>query len=244
VFDERGAANDRRWMLVDDSGVFLSQREVPRLALIVPDISAGDLRVTAPGLTPLHVEQPGPGATMISAGVWDGECQVAVARDEAHVWFSRYLGRSVRLVYQRDDAVLPMAAKYAGSLGGQRRIALTDGSPLLLIGDASLDDLNRRLERPLAMNRFRPNIVVSGAPPYAEDTWTRIAVGPMQFEISGPCPRCVATTVDQATAEKGVEPLRTLATYRKVGSGVMFGQNVTHHAPGRIRLGDPVEVVS
>jgi hypothetical protein len=244
AFDDRGAVNDRRWMLVDDRGVFLSQRATPRLALVAPGLTTDGLRVTAPGMPALDVARPGPSAGTIIGRVWDGECRVAVANGEAHAWFSRFLGRSVRLVYQPDDAVLPMASEYLGSLTEPRRIPLTDGSPLLLIGDASLDDLNRRLAKPLLMNRFRPNLVVSGAAAYAEDTWRRIAIGAVQFEIGRPCPRCVATTVDQTTAEKGDEPLRTLATYRKVGSGVMFGQNVTHHAPGRIRVGDQVQVIS
>jgi MOSC domain-containing protein len=190
------------------------------------------------------VSRPAAGAEAITAAVWDGECRVVVANAESNAWFSRFLGRSVRLVYQPDDAVLPMGPQYAGVLTEPRRIALTDGAPLLLIGDASLDDLNRRLAKPLLMNRFRPNLVVSGFEAYAEDTWKRISIGAMRFEIVRPCPRCVATTVDQISAERGDEPLRTLATYRKVGSNVMFGQSATHHAPGRIRVGDNVDVLS
>ena len=243
-FDERGAVNDRRWMLVDDGGMFVSQRAVPKLALVAPDLTSDGLRVGAPGMPDLDVARPGADAETITAGVWDGACCVALANDEAHGWFSSFLGRSVRLVFQPDDAVLPLGPQYAGALAGPRRIALTDGAPLLLIGTASLDDLNRRLPRPLLMNRFRPNLVVSGVESYAEDTWKRISIGAMRFEITHPCPRCVATTVDQATGVKGDEPLRTLATYRKVGSGVMFGQNATHHAPGRIRVGDMVDVLS
>jgi uncharacterized protein len=243
-FDDRGAANDRRWMLVDDDGMFVSQRAVSKLALVAPDLTRDGLRVSAPGMPDLDIARPGADGESITAGVWDGECRVMVAHDEAHGWFSRFLGRSVRLVYQPDDAVLPMGPEYAGALAEPRRIALTDGAPLLLIGAASLDDLNCRLPKPLLMNRFRPNLVVSGAEPFAEDTWTRISIGAMRFEITHPCPRCVATTVDQTTAEKGDEPLRTLATYRKVGSKLMFGQNATHHAPGRIRVGDMVDVLS
>jgi uncharacterized protein YcbX len=243
-FDGRGAVNDRRWMLVDDRGTFVSQRAVPRLALVAPDLTSNGLRVSGPGMPELDVARPGADAEAITAGVWDGECRVLVADDEAHRWFSRFLGGSVRLVYQPDDAVLAMGPQYAGALTEPRCIALTDGAPLLLIGAASLDDLNHRLPKALLMNRFRPNLVVSGADAYAEDTWKRISIGAMRFEITHPCARCVATTVDQTTAEKGDEPLRTLATYRRVGSGVMFGQNATHHAPGRIRVGDMVDVLS
>jgi hypothetical protein len=244
-FDERGPVGDRRWMLVDDQGVFLSQRVLPRLALLVPTLTSDGLRVQAPGLPPLEVTRPDPstGHSEITGRVWDGQCRVVVADQEANEWFSRFLGRACRLVYQPDDAVLAMSPDYAGVIDSPRRIAFTDGSPLLLTGEASLDELNARLKQPLPMNRFRPNIVVRGAEPFAEDGWKRIAVGEMRFEVARPCPRCATTTVDQATGERGEEPLRTLATFRKRGSGVMFGQNATHHMPGRICVGEELQVL-
>ena len=241
--DDRGAVNDRRWMVVDEEGVFISQREEPRLALISATPTPVGLRLEAPGCPELDVPRPDDQAPAIRGAVWDGSCEVLLASQESHEWLSAFLGRACRLVYQPDRAVLPMLPKYAGAITGPRRIALTDGSPLLLIGQASLDDLNARLAAPLPMNRFRPNIVVEGTVPFAEDSWRRVAAGGVTLEVAKQCPRCVTTTVDQSTGIQGVEPLRTLATFRKVGSNVMFGQNVTHHAPGRMALGDPVRII-
>ena len=120
------------------------------------------------------------------------------------------------------------------------RVSFADGFPFLLISEESLADLNRRLAQPLPMNRFRPNLVVAGAHPYAEDDWHRIEVGGIPMRVVKPCGRCVVTTTDQANGERGKEPLRTLATYRKQGGEVMFGQNVLHERPGRLRIGDLV----
>ncbi len=244
--DDRGAAGDRRWMVTDQHHRFLSQREIPRLALLVPAPHHGGLRVEAPGMAPLEVATPreSSGAEAVTGHVWDGACRVLVADAGAGDWLSRFLGCPCRLVYQPDDANLPMARKYAGILTGPRQIALTDGSPLLVIGESSLDDLNSRLAAPLRMDRFRPNIVVRGAAPYEEDAWQTVRAGGVLLEIAKSCPRCATTTVDQSTGIRGQEPLRTLATYRRNGSDVYFGQNATHHAPGRLCVGDRVEVVS
>lgn len=240
--DDRGPRADRRWMVVDDQGNFLSQRKVGALALIVPRLSTEGLVLTAPGMPALAVRQPEdtPTASAIEGSVYSGACRVLVASHAANAWLTRFLGLSARLVYQPDSAVLPMRPDFAGGLQTPRRIALTDGSPLLLIGQASLDDLNRRLDAPVQMNRFRPNVVVQGTRPYEEDEWESIAIGAVKFEVSKACSRCAATTVDQATGQKGVEPLRTLSTYRKAESGVNFGQNLSHHGPGAIRVGDQV----
>jgi uncharacterized protein YcbX len=241
--DDRGAVGDRRWMVVDDGGVFVSQREEPRMSLVTAALTTSGLRLEAPGMPSLDVARPARGTQSIRGEVWDGHCDVLPADERAHRWISTFLGGSFRFVFQPDDAVLPMLPKYAGAITGERRIAFTDGSPLLLIGQSSLDDLNTRLPAPLPMNRFRPNIVIEGAEPYEEDSWTRVEAAGVLLEVAKGCPRCVTTTVDQATAERGAEPLRTLAKYRKVGSNVMFGQNVAHHRPGRLKVGDDVRIV-
>ncbi|MFN8581039.1 MAG: MOSC domain-containing protein [Gemmatimonadaceae bacterium] len=158
--------------------------------------------------------------------------------------FSDFLQAEVMLVYQPDDAIRPMRAEYAGAIREARHVSLSDGAPLLLIGQASLDGLNERLADPVPMNRFRPNVVVTGAAPFAEDTWQRIRIGDVTCEVAKPCARCATTTVDQATGVRGVEPLRTLATFRKREGGVMFGQNLAHHAPGALHVGDVVTVLA
>jgi uncharacterized protein YcbX len=120
------------------------------------------------------------------------------------------------------------------------RVSFADGFPFLMISEESLADLNRRLADPLPMNRFRPNLVVAGGEPYAEDGWERIEIGGVRLRVVKPCARCLVTTTDQATGERGSEPLRTLATYRKVNGEVMFGQNVVHENAGHLRTGDIV----
>jgi uncharacterized protein YcbX len=227
--DGRGARDDRRWMAVGEDGRFLSQRTFPALALVQPCLTIDGLLLSAPGMLPLAVRRPedGAGAIAIEGRLWDSAVRVLVAGDAANAWLTRVLGVPTRLVYQPDEAG-----------------PLTDDSPLLLVGQSSLDDLNRRLETPVSMSRFRPNIVVQGAEPYAEDAWRAIRIGDVEFEISGACSRCAATTIDQETGQRGVEPLRTLATYRKAGSGVNFGQNLSHRFPGTVRVGDTVSSIS
>lgn len=245
ALDDRGPVDDRRWMLMDEAGVFMSQREHRRLALVAVELTADGIRLTAPGMVPLVVRVPAADAADdLWATVWSDAARVRPAGRDADRWFTTFLGVTARLVHQPRDAERALRREYAGAITAPRRVTLSDGAPLLLIAQASLDDLNARLESPLPMNRFRPNVVVGGATPFAEDAWTRIAIGDVLFEVAKPCARCTIPTVDQETAERGVEPLRTLARYRKVGSGVLFGQNIAHHAPGTIRIGDEVRVIA
>lgn len=245
TLDERGPIDDRRWMVVDEAGVFMSQRERRRLALVDVQLTDEGIRLSAPGMEPLAVRVPvADDGLDFTATVWGDDARVRPAGRDADRWFSALLGVSARLVRQSDGAARVMRREYAGAIDEPRQVTLSDGAPLLLMGAASLDDLNARLESPVPMNRFRPNVVVHGAAPYAEDGWSRLAIGEVVFEVAKPCARCVITTVNQETAERGVEPLRTLARYRKVGSGVLFGQNIAHHAPGTVRVGDEVRVIA
>ncbi|MBV6522637.1 MAG: putative protein YcbX [Gemmatimonadaceae bacterium] len=240
--DDRGPIEDRRWMVVDADGRFLTQREHPRLALVSVELTDEGVRLSAPGHSSTMVSRPLPTGTDFVTHVWGDEVAVRPAGVTSERWISAFLDRPARLVHLPDESVRAMRAEYAGAITAPRRVTLCDGAPLLLIGSASLDDLNARLPAPLPMNRFRPNVVVSGARPFAEDGWTSIRIGDVTFEVAKPCARCVTTTVDQATGETGVEPLRTLATYRRRGAGVLFGQNIAHHAPGVLRLGDVLRI--
>jgi uncharacterized protein YcbX len=243
TLDDRGPSGDRRWMVVDAAGAFQTQREQPRLSLVDVELTDDGIRLSAPGMPPIDVARPRDSRADFMTQVWADDARVRPAAPEANEWFSTCLGVAARLVYLPDDAVRIMRAEYAGGITSARRVSLTDGAPLLLIGSASLDDLNARLALPLPMNRFRPNVVVTGSAPFAEDGWRKIRIGDVLFEVAKPCARCTTTTVDQATGVRGVEPLRTLATYRRLGSLVMFGQNIAHHAPGRLQLGDAVDMV-
>lgn len=238
--DGCGLRLDRRWMLVDENGAFISQRRLPRMALIRIRIGPGRLGVEAPGMPELEIPISPPGGKPTLAAVWGDLVEVLRVGEEADRWFSSFLGASCRLVHMPDDSVRHVDPDYGGP---HDRVRLADGFPFLLISRASLEDLNARLKEPLPMDRFRPNLVISGCDPYAEDRWRRVRIGGIEFRVVKPCARCAITTVDQRTAESGKEPLRTLATYRKVGSNVLFGQNLIHDSGGVLRVGDEVEVL-
>jgi uncharacterized protein YcbX len=239
--DERGFRHDRRWMLVDEANQFISQRELPRMALIGVRIGPDGLVASAPGMTSLQVPFLPPDGKPLRARIWDDVVETLPVGAGADRWFERSLGVKCRLVYLPEESVRPVDPDY-GREGDQ--VGLADGFPFLLISEASLAELNARLERPLPMNRFRPNLVVGGCDPFAEDGWKHIRIGPITLRVVKPCARCAITTVDQGTATRGKEPLRTLATFRKHGSKVLFGQNLVHDETGILRVGDPVETLS
>ncbi len=238
--DERGLRHDRRWMLVDETGCFLSQRELPRMALVKVRLASDGLVVDAPGMSTLNVPFRPPNGRLLLASVWDDIVESQMVSDAADRWFSEFLDVGCRLVYLPDESVRPVDPTYAEP---GDRVALADGFPFLLISKASLADLNSRLEHPLPMNRFRPNLVVGGCEPFAEDNWKVVRIGRLTFRVVKPCARCVITTVNQESAAKGKEPLRTLARFRRAGTKVLFGQNLIHDQPGTLRAGDPVEIL-
>ena len=238
--DERGLRHDRRWMLVDEAGCFVSQREFPRMALIRVRIEPGGLLVDAPDMPSLNVPFRPPDGKLRLARVWDDLVESRTVGDDADRWFSEFLQTRCKLIYLPDESVRQVDPTY-GRPGD--RVGLADGFPFLLISEASLADLNARLEQPLPMNRFRPNLVIGGCEPFAEDGWKVIRIGSMTFRVVKPCARCVITSVNQESAAKGKEPLRTLARFRKVGTKVLFGQNLVHDATGSLSVGDPLEVI-
>jgi len=239
--DSLGLLGDRRWMVVAaGTGRFLTQRVLPRMALLQAHWQ-GDtaLKLAAPGMPELLVRVPDD-KTMRCVQVWSANPVVPDAGETAAAWLSDVLGQACRLVYLPEDDGIQVDLDYA-RLG--ERTAFSDGFPFLLIGQASLDDLARRVGRPLEMLRFRPNLVVSGAEPYAEDGWKRIRIGQLTFRVVKPCSRCVIPTLDPATGERAPdrEPLNTLLSYRKGPGGVFFGQNLIAEGRGELELGMPVE---
>ncbi|MES4889718.1 MOSC N-terminal beta barrel domain-containing protein [Streptomyces sp. NPDC096012] len=242
-----GLAGDRRWALIDDGGKVVTQREQPRLALAAAEpLPGGGLRLSAPGQAPLTVPVPEPAAT-VPADVFGTKVDAVPAAAAAHDWCSSYLRAAVRLVHMDDPAGRrPVDPRYA--LPGET-VSFADGFPLLATTVASLDALNSLIaagdhahEGPLPMNRFRPNIVVAGTDAWAEDHWSRISVGDVVFRAAKPSGRCVVTTTDQDTAERGREPLRTLARHHRIDGKPVFGQNLVPLSPGTIRVGDPVRL--
>ncbi len=237
-----GLRHDRRWMLVDEAGEFLSQRAHPRMALISVRFAPEHLVVGAPGMPDLEVPlQPEQIEDLVDVRVWGAAVRGAPVGEEADRWFSEFLRLPCRLVYKPDDQVRSVDSAYAAH---EDQVSFADAFPFLLISEASLDDLNGRLEEPVPLDRFRPNLVVRGCEPYGEDGWVRVRVGAVPFRVAEPCARCAVTTVNQETGVRGKEPLRTLATYRKAGGEVFFGRNLIHASLGTVRVGDPVEVTS
>lgn len=242
----RDGIADREWMVVDPDSRFVTQREAPRLALIVPDVEGDALVLRSEGCAALRIDTRAPHAAARDVVVWRSCVRGRDEGDEAAAWLCAHLGREVRLV--RFDRSKPRACNpdYVGDSGAHTLFA--DGYPVLVIGSASLADLNERLARKgepaLPMNRFRPNVVVDGLPPYDEDHLDTMTIGAATLKPVKPCTRCRVTTTDQATAKGGIEPLPTLAAYRhhaRLG-GVAFGMNAIVTRAGELRTGANVEV--
>ncbi len=234
-----GLRHDRRWMLVDETGEFMSQRAHPRMALISTHLSDEHLTAAAPGMPDLAIPLRQENGNPIEVNVWGDPNRGMLVGEEADRWFAEFLRFPCRLVRKPDDDLRLVDSRYAKS-GDQ--VGFADGFAFLLISEASLEDLNGRLDDPLPMNRFRPNFVVRGCNPYAEDEWGRVRIGDVPFRVAEACPRCAITTTDQETGTRGKEPLRTLATYRKFDGEVFFGRNLIHDDLGTVRVGDSVEV--
>lgn len=239
--DELGIIGDRRFMIVDADGKFLTQRTLPRMALIETEITAEALVLNAPGRNPLRVPLTANNATLRTVQVWS--ITGLTAEDcggEAARWLMDFLGTPAGLV-----RIGPKFHRPVGNAGDV--VSFADGYPLLVVSEASLADLNSRLTTPLPMNRFRPNLVVSGCRAFEEDQWQCFKIGEITFRNAGSCARCIVTCTDQITTERSHEPLRTLATYRRDprnDSDVIFGQNLIHETKtGVLKVGDALTLL-
>jgi len=246
--DNRGLVGDRRFLVVDGESRFLTQRVQPRMALIETALADGRLVLSSPGHGAVRVplRSPDPAARTAAVVIWRDTVTADDCGDEPAAWLSAFLGFACRLVragaaYSRPipDRKVPAALASAPA----HEVTFADAFPFMLLSEETLADLNGRLEAPLPMNRFRPNLVVAGAAPYAEDTWARFRIGSVTFHGATRCARCAVTTTDQFTAGRGKEPLRTLATYRRdAEDNIMFGRNLIHETKtGRLAVGDEVE---
>jgi uncharacterized protein YcbX len=244
---DRGLEFDRRWLLVDENGRFLSQREYPELALFRPEIIDGFLKITHK-VNLEFIDLPlrsvfSDAASKIEVTVWEDTIDSFEVSKMATDWFSNFLGFSVRLVYMPDESERKLDPDYA--ISGNEINSFSDAYPYLIIGQSSLDDLNERLKVPITINRFRPNFVFTNGKAFEEDSWREFSIGNVSFIGVKPCDRCIMTTVDQ---EKGVisgkDPLKTLAKYRNFGNKVLFGQNVIGLGLGAVSVGDAIQVSS
>ena len=268
MVEVRGLRYDRRWMLADESGKFFTQREFPKMATITVEIKEKGLLVSAEHTTGILIPfQPEPGRTQ-EVMIWQSVCPGEIYSDGVNDWFSQVLDTKCQLVYMPDDSRRSVNPRFDS---GEDIVSFADGYPLMVLSVASLADLNERIlstlkdadegvRVALPMNRFRPNIVVSGSEAFAEDNWKKIKIGDAVFRSTKPCERCVVTTVDQISGEfDGKEPLKTLASYRmakmvmpehyeSLGVGanaVLFGQNLITETPGvTIKAGDQIEILT
>lgn len=239
--DTSGPCNDRRWMLVDEEGLFLSQRKAPRMALMEPHLEGADLVVAAPGMSPLVISAASRGVgDLIPVTIWHDRLKLPHPNPAYSQWFSTFLGQPCRLVYLPDNVIRNVEPPFDGP---EWRVSLADAYPLLVVTEASLTMLNEQLMSPVGIERFRPNLVISGTAPHQEDDWRQVQVGSVQLAIVKPCARCSIVLVDPCTGAVGVEPLKTLARYRNQPRGVMFGQNALVVNPGKLRVGTAVEVL-
>ncbi len=246
--DRMGIRYDRQWMVVDERRMFVAQRgdsgrgvQVRSLAMVETALGTGALVLAAPGMPTLSLPLAGLPGTRESVRIWDSGVEAVDQGPEAGAWFTEFLSRerpgAYRLVRMPDDGVRAASR-------GRGLLAFADGYPFMILSTASLDDLNRRMPRPLPVDRFRPSVVISAPEPYLEDRMARIRIGGIELTGTTRCVRCPIPTFDQRTLERGKEPLRTLATYRRTSRGVVFGRNFNHAGTGRLAIGDPVEVLA
>lgn len=239
--EEKGLQYDRRWMLIDDNGMFITQRKYPELALFQLRLEEGRLFVchknhpedeVAFGIDEL-VGAP------IMVSIWDDTSQALEVNPKISQWFSSLMKMNLRLVGMPPEERRLVDTKYAIN---EEVVSFADGYPCLIIGQASLDQLNKKLEVPVLMDRFRPNLVFTGGKPHQEDDFHIFHIGEIHFTAVKPCARCVLITVDQQSGTKGTEPLRTLAGYRSFDKKILFGQNLLHKGTGILRVGDEIKV--
>jgi uncharacterized protein len=237
---ETGLKYDRKWMLVDQNRQFLSQRRLPRMALIKTSFDGDKLILSAPGMTDLALALNPKAGEILRCSIWHDEVDVVAVSGAADQWLSGFLQLECRLVYQSDDSLRTVNQQYAQA---DDITALSDGFPFLLISENSLADLNKAMQLDLPVIRFRPNLVISGCDAYAEDMWREISIGNISFRLPKPCSRCAVPTIDPETGETSKEPLTTLNRLRKWENKVYFGQNALHNAQGKLSVGDKVKIL-
>ncbi len=239
----RGLKFDRRWMIVDQHNNFLTQRRLPEMALIDSRINDNKIILShkkkkLSGFTFEFGEHSG---KQTNVRIFDNIAPAHFVSAEADKWLTEALGIKCRLVFMTDSDIRPVNKKYAKK---NESVSFADGFPYLLIGQASMDLLNSKLSGRMSAKRFRPNFVFTGGEPHDEDNWSEISIGKVRFDVVKPCSRCVITTVNQETGEKGKEPLFTLSTYRKINNKVLFGQNMIAITTGTIYTGEKIEIIN
>ena len=241
IAEERGLQYDRRYLLVDENGLFLTQRDSPSLALLKLSFTENGFNVlntknSSHTIIPFESDSK----KNVTITIWDDVCNAVQVNQDLDNWFSNALDKKVSLVYMPDDEKRIVEKTY---INEDHIVSFADAYPFLIIGKSSLDDLNTRLVNPIPMNRFRPNLVFTGGNAYEEDNWKDFKIGNAEFIAVKPCARCVITTTDQKTAERSAEPLKTLSNYRKVNNKIMFGMNVVCNKTGVVSVNQTIELL-
>lgn len=227
-------------MIVDHDGRFVSQRTQRRLTHIRSDWLHNGIWLRTEGMAPLFVPTPDGDASHHPVRIWNDTVQATPADEATAAWCHTALGEACNLVYMTAESARLVSPEYGEP---DDEVSFADGYPILITTTASLAELNKRLQTPVPMARFRPNLVIEAEEPFAEDEWERLRVGPVVLRVVKPCARCVVTTLDPATGEAGKEPLRTLARFREQDGKVYFGMNAIPERLGQVTVGDEVEVL-
>lgn len=241
LLEEKGLQYDRRWMLIDNENTFITQRKYPSLSLLQVSLGKTHLTITHkndPTQTISFYYEENIGQP-IATSVWGTDCHGLEVSKTVSQWFSALLETETRLIQMPETERRLVDARYAQ---GEEVVSFADGYPCLIISQASLDGLNKRLKQPIPMDRFRPNFVFTGGEPHIEDNFDTFFIGDIPFKAVKPCSRCVMVTVDQQTGIKSAEPLKTLAKYRTINKKIMFGQNLIHQGTGTINVGDQLSI--
>ncbi|MFN4145990.1 MAG: MOSC domain-containing protein [Runella sp.] len=240
--ENRGLRWDRRWVIIDEQGKALSQRQFPKMATITQILNDHHIILRDHVQHELRVPQIPQTSEVVTVEIWGDKVEAVLVSKTCDEWLSNALGAPVRLAFMTDTSSRLVDADYAPE---DTQVSFSDGFPYLIAGKASLDDLNARLPSPVKMQRFRPNFIFEGGLPYEEDHWYEFRIGRITFLALKPCARCVMTTVNPNLGEiDSAEPLRTLASYRKVNNRIFFGQNVLTYQTGIVSVGDKIRVIS
>ncbi len=235
----RGPEFDRDWMVINSNKRFLSQRQHPSMCLIETKLSNNCLTLTAPKKTPITIDFDSNSNTQ-NVVVWGDQVPASDCGDEAAAWISNYLSTECRLVHMPKETLRLVDTVYAKQ---NETVSFADGFPSLIISQASLDDFNSKLERPITMAHFRPNIIIESCPPFAEDEWQVIKVNGITFSLVKPCSRCIIPAIEPESGSKRMDIIKALSKHRRRGNATYFGQNALHDTQGIIQVGDEVEIL-
>lgn len=241
--EKRGLQYDRRWMIVDEKGLFLSQRTLPKMALLQVALQPNHIIISVKADSSKSVIVPIKQTTgnNIRVTIWDDQCIASIVSKEANDFLSDFFDQKVTLVFMGEDSLRPVEDHRQS---GFNMVSFADAFPVLLVGQSSINELNSRLKEPVSIDRFRPNLVFEGGDPYIEDQFENFSIGEVAFKGIKPCSRCQVININQQNGVKALEPLTTLAKYRKTGNKVMFGENVIQLNLGKIKVGDTIKVSS